>query len=66
MLDKFGLGNDLSNSIKNALAQKNGPLFDNLAQQLGLTTNELAQYEVLSEIPLITTSGYMKADVMLI
>ncbi|MEP6930837.1 MAG: polymorphic toxin-type HINT domain-containing protein, partial [Flavobacterium sp.] len=69
-LSNFGevvaLGNSLSKNITDAIKLKSGKLFEDLAENLGLTTKELELYDVLTEVPLVTTGGFMKADVLLI
>ena len=59
-------GNRLSKNITDAIKLKSGKLFEDLAENLGLTTKELELYDVLTEVPLVTTGGFMKADVLLI
>ena len=59
-------GNRLSKNITDAIKLKSGKLFEDLAENLGLTTKELELYDVLTEVPLVTTGGFMKADIMLI
>lgn len=61
-------GNRLSKNITDAIKLKSGKLFEDLAENLGLTTKELELYDVLTEVPLVTTTtgGFMKADVLLI
>ena len=66
MMDIFGLGNSLSANIKTVIKAKSGLLFNNLAKELGMTADQLKLYEILDEIPLNTTGGFMKADVMLV
>jgi hypothetical protein len=41
-------------------------LFDELKTQLGKTADELASYQILEEIPLNTSGGFTKADILLI
>ncbi|TWI01153.1 hypothetical protein IQ05_00720 [Flavobacterium tiangeerense] len=69
-LSNFGevvaTGNRLSKNITDAIKLKSGKLFEDLAENLGLTTKELELYDVLTEVPLVTTGGFMKADIMLI
>jgi len=64
------LGVSLNKNIKSALKDqftaKSGSLFDGLKNQLGMTADQLSLYEILEEIPLNTSGGFMKADVMLI
>ena len=69
-LAKFGkvteLGRSLNNKIVNALKQKQGKLFDDLAKTTGIPVQDLQKYDILTEVPLETTNGFMKADVVLI
>ena len=66
MLDRFAAGNAFSDNVYNALSAKNGTLFEDLATKLNITPQQLGQYQVLKEIPLNTTGGFMKADILLI
>ena len=69
-LAKFGkvteLGRSLNSKIVDALKQKQGKLFDDLAQATGIPVQDLQKYDILTEVPLETTNGFMKADVVLI
>lgn len=69
-LAKFGkvteLGRSLNSKIVNALRQKQGKLFDDLAKATGIPVQDLQKYDILTEVPLETTNGFMKADVVLI
>ena len=69
-LAKFGkvteLGRSLNSKIVNALKQKQGKLFDDLAKTTGIPVQDLQKYDILTEVPLETTNGFMKADVVLI
>jgi len=60
------LGNNLNKNILEAVQLKSGPLFQKLADALGMTVEDLAKYEVLREVPLNTIGGFMKADIMLV
>ncbi|WP_163400428.1 hypothetical protein [Flavobacterium fluviatile] len=64
--DVVATGNRLSKNITDAIRLKSGKLFEDLAKNLGLTVDELKLYDVLTEVPLVTTGGFMKADVLLI
>lgn len=59
------LGNELSDNIVKSLQGKT-KIFNDLAKKLGMSTDELALYEVFKEVPLNTSGGFMKADAMLI
>lgn len=59
------MGTELGDNIIKALKDKT-QLFKDLAIKLGKTEAELAQYTVLREVPLSTTGGFMKADVVLV
>ena len=69
-LAKFGkvteLGRSLNSKIVSALKQKQGKLFDELAKTTGIPVQDLKKYDILTEVPLETTNGFMKADVVLI
>ena len=69
-LAKFGkvteLGRSLNSKIVDALKQKQGKLFDDLAKTTGIPVQDLQKYDILTEVPLETTNGFMKADVVLI
>ena len=69
-LAKFGkvteLGRSLNSKIVNALKQKQGKLFDDLAKTTGIPVQDLQKYDILTEVPLETTNGFMKADIVLI
>ena len=69
-LAKFGkvteLGRSLNSKIVNALKQKQGKLFDDLAQATGIPIQDLQKYDILTEVPLETTNGFMKADIVLV
>ena len=69
-LAKFGkvteLGRSLNSKIVNALKQKQGKLFDDLAKTTGIPVQDLKKYDILTEVPLETTNGFMKADIVLI
>lgn len=69
-LAKFGkvteLGRSLNSKIVNALKQKQGKLFDDLAKTTGIPVQDLQKYDILTEVPLETTNGFMKADIILI
>ena len=60
------LGTSLSNKIAVSLGTKSGTLFESLATKLGIAKEELALYELSTEVPLITANGFMKADIMLV
>lgn len=64
--DVVATGNRLSKNITDAIKLKSGKLFEDLAKKLGLTADELKLYDVLTEVPLVTTGGFMKADIVLI
>lgn len=66
MMEVFGLGNRLGENIIASLSSKSGHLFEGLAQKLGMTVEELKGYELVTEVPLKTANGFMKADVLLI
>jgi hypothetical protein len=66
MLSIFDTGKRLGDNIKAAMLAKNTRLFDLLEKQLGIPRSELIKYEILSEVPLNTSGGFMKADVMLV
>ena len=59
------LGRELNANIVTSLRNKT-KMFDDLAKKLGMSTDELALYEVFTEVPLNTQGGFMKADVLLI
>ena len=69
-LAKFGkvteLGRSLNSKIVNALKQKQGKLFDDLAKTTGIPVQDLQKYDILTEVPLETTNGFMKADIAFI
>ena len=69
-LAKFGkvteLGRSLNSKIVNALRQKQGKLFDDLAKTTGIPVQDLQKYDILTEVPLETTNGFMKADIAFI
>ena len=69
-LAKFGkvteLGRSLNSKIVDALKQKQGKLFDDLAKTTGIPVQDLQKYDILTEVPLETTNGFMKADIILI
>ena len=67
-LAKFGkvteLGRSLNSKIVSALKQKQGKLFDELAKTTGIPVQDLKKYDILTEVPLETTNGFMKADIV--
>lgn len=60
------LGNSLSKKIVAAIKSKKGKLFDDLAKETGIPLDQLKNYDVLTEVPLETTGGFMRADAVLI
>lgn len=60
------LNKNIKSALRNQFTAKSGPLFDGLKTQLGMTADELSLYEILDEIPLNTSGGFMKADVLLL
>jgi hypothetical protein len=60
------LGNDLSANISNVFQNKIEPYYSTWASQIGLTKATLDQYQPLLEIPLNTSGGFMKADILLV
>ncbi|WP_313375306.1 hypothetical protein, partial [Chishuiella sp.] len=60
------LGNSLSKNIVAAIKSKKGKLFDDLAKETGIPLDQLKNYDVLIEVPLETTGGFMRADAVLI
>jgi hypothetical protein len=59
------LGRELGNNIAKAIKGKQ-QLYKDLAQKLNISLDELAKYDVLTEVPLTTSRGFMKADVVLV
>ena len=59
------LGRELNANIVTSLQNKT-KMFDDLAKKLGMSADELALYEVFTEVPLNTSGGFMKADVLMI
>ncbi|MCM5664450.1 hypothetical protein [Galbibacter mesophilus] len=66
-IDEFktytSLGRSLDQKIKLAITDKNSSLFKKLQDELGV---DLSNYVVLTEVPLVTKNGFMKADIVLI
>ncbi|MCU0351721.1 MAG: hypothetical protein MUF43_12990, partial [Flavobacterium sp.] len=60
------LGNDLSANISEVFQKKTEPYYSTWASQIGLTKATLDQYLPLLEIPLNTSGGFMKADILLV
>ncbi|MGV4528960.1 hypothetical protein [Ornithobacterium rhinotracheale] len=60
------LGRSLNDKIVSALKNKQGKLFNELAEVSGIPVKDLQKYDVLTEVPLETTGGFMKADVVLV
>lgn len=60
------LGRSLNDKIVSALKNKQGKLFDELAEVSGIPIKDLQKYDVLTEVPLETTGGFMKADIVLV
>ncbi len=60
------LGNDLSANISDVFQNKTEPYYSIWASQIGLTKATLDQYQPLLEIPLNTSGGFMKADILLV
>ena len=78
--DVVAMGNGLSKNIKTALASQlqnyDGKFYNDLAELMGYDINDavsmekfknyIKDFELLEEIPLITSGGFMKADILLI
>ncbi|MDM1412113.1 hypothetical protein HX038_15360 [Myroides odoratimimus] len=61
------LGRSLGKKIVNDLINnKQGSIMKALSEQTKISLEELARYDVLSEVPLETVGGFMKADAVLI
>ena len=66
------LGNDLSANILEVFKKKTLPYYENWGKVLGFNVDlakgidELKAYAVLDEIPLNTSGGFMKADILLL
>lgn len=61
------LGRSLGRKIVSDLINnKGGNIMKVLSKQTGISLEELAKYDVLSEVPLETVGGFMKADAVLI
>ncbi len=43
-----------------------GKLLQVLADKVGMPVEELKQYQVFTEVPLETTNGYMRADIVML
>ncbi|NDV70445.1 hypothetical protein, partial [Dysgonomonas sp. 25] len=71
---KFGevvkLGNKLSDnifaSLKSGLDGADSRLLKLLADETGIPIAELRKYDILKEVPIQTSGGFMRADIMLI
>lgn len=70
LLHLTNLGRSLSDKIvanmRQGIQGGNSHLLQELSKQTGIPINELRKYDLLVEVPLITSGGYMKADVVLI
>ena len=66
-LAKFGkiteLGRSLNNKIVNALSNANSNLLKKFEK---ITGKNLSEYQIITELPLETTNGFMKADIVFI
>ena len=66
-LAKFGkiteLGRSLNNKIVNALSNANSNLLKKFEK---ITGKNLSEYQIITELPLETTNGFMKADIVLV
>ena len=66
-LAKFGkiteLGRSLNNKIVNALSNANSNLLKKFEK---ITGKNLSEYQIITELPLETSNGFMKADIVLI
>ena len=66
-LAKFGkiteLGRSLNSKIVNALSNANGNLLKKFEK---ITGKNLSEYQIITELPLETSNGFMKADIVLI
>ena len=66
-LAKFGkvteLGRSLNSKIVNALSKANSNLLKKFEK---ITGKNLSEYQIITELPLETTNGFMKADIVLI
>jgi hypothetical protein len=58
------LGRNFGANIATALKNSNSPLFNLLKNKLNIS--DLHLYDVLTEVPLATSGGFMKADVVLV
>ena len=66
-LAKFGkvteLGLSLNNKIVNALSNANSNLLKKFEK---ITGKNLSEYQIITELPLETTNGFMKADIVFV